>query len=143
MKEREMLGKKPAKPRNQIDSLIGTGTHVHGNIKFTGGIRVDGRVTGNITALGDKPSTLVLSDHGIVEGVIQVSHVVINGTVIGAIKASEYVELQGNARIAGDVHYKRMEIHLGASVQGMLLHMDGVEDARKVVPLLQVARGSD
>ena len=138
-----MFGKKAGKPRSQIDSLIGVGTHVHGNIKFNGGVRIDGRVTGNITALGDKPSTLVLSDHGVVEGVIQVSHVVINGTVVGAIKASEYVELQGNATIAGDVHYKRMEIHLGASVQGMLLHLDSLEGDRKVVPLLQVARSKE
>lgn len=89
-----MFDKKAGKPRSQIDSLIGVGTHVHGNIKFNGGVRIDGRVTGNITALGDKPSTLVLSDHGVVEGVIQVSHVVINGTVVGAIKASVDIFLQ-------------------------------------------------
>lgn len=139
-----MFGKKTGTPQNQIDSLIGAGTHIHGDINFSGGVRIDGRITGNITALGDKPSTLVLSDQAVVEGVIQVSHAVINGTVVGAIKASEYVELQAKARITGDVHYKTMEIQLGASVHGMLLHMHtmGAGDG-KVVALLQAAHGND
>lgn len=131
-----MFGKKTGTPQNQIDSLIGAGTQIDGNISFSGGLRVDGHVRGNITALADKPSTLVLSDEAIVEGVIQVSHAVINGTVVGAIQASEYVELQPKARVSGDVHYKVMEIQLGASVRGMLLHQDAAQLDNKVVPLI-------
>ena len=122
-----MFGKKTGKPQNQIDSLIGARTRIDGNISFSGGLRVDGHITGNITAVGDKPSTLVLSDQAIVEGKIQVSHAVINGTVVGAIQANEYVELQAKARISGDVHYKTMEIQLGASVDGMLHHPDNAQ----------------
>ena len=122
-----MFGKKTGKPQNQIDSLIGTGTRIDGNISFSGGLRIDGHVRGNITAMGDKPSTLVLSDQAIVEGKIQVSHAVINGTVVGAIQANEYVELQAKARVCGDVHYKTMEIQLGASIDGMLLHQDNAQ----------------
>lgn len=138
-----MFGKKSGKPQNQIDSLIGAGTHIEGNINFNGGVRIDGRVTGNITALGDKPSTLVLSDQAVIEGVIDVSHAVINGTVVGAIKASEYVELQPKAKVSGDIHYKAMEIQLGASVQGMLLHTDNVHPESKVVPLVAAVHAGD
>src|SRR6188768_4337874 len=92
-----MFGK-TEKPQSQIDSLIGVGTHIDGNINFSGGLRVDGRVTGNIVALGEKSSTLVLSDQAVIEGKIVVSHAVINGTVSGAIHASEYVELQPKPR---------------------------------------------
>ncbi len=131
-----MFGKKTGKPQNQIDSLIGTGTRIDGNISFGGGLRIDGHVRGNITAMGDKPSTLVLSDQAIVEGKIEVSHAVINGTVVGAIKANEYVELQAKARISGDVVYKTMEIQLGASIDGMLLHLDNAQPDNKVVTLI-------
>jgi len=50
-----MFGAKPTKPQNRIDSLIGTGTVVEGNISFTGGLRVDGRVRGNVAATDDQP----------------------------------------------------------------------------------------
>ena len=55
-----MFGAKPPKPQNRIDSLIGAGTIVEGNISFSGGLRVDGRVRGNVSTSDDQPSTLVL-----------------------------------------------------------------------------------
>ena len=135
-----MFGK-TEKPQSQIDSLIGVGTHIDGNINFSGGLRVDGRVTGNIVALGEKSSTLVLSDQAVIEGKIVVSHAVINDTVSGAIHASEYVELQPKAKVSGDIHYKAMEIQLGASVDGMLHHVDNVQADNKVVPLIPASQG--
>ncbi len=135
-----MFGKKIAKPQNQIDSLIGAGTRIDGNISFSGGLRVDGHVRGNITASGDKPSTLVLSDQAIIEGKIQVSHAVINGTVVGAIQADEYVELQPKARVSGDIHYRTMEIQLGASIIGVLHHQNAEPD-NNVVTLIPAAHG--
>ena len=134
-----MFGK-TEKPQSQIDSLIGVGTHIDGNINFSGGLRVDGRVTGNIVALGEKSSTLVLSDQAVIEGKIVVSHAVINGTVSGAIHVSEYVELQPKAKVSGDIHYKAMEIQLGASVDGMLHHLNNVQSDNKVVPLMPAAQ---
>lgn len=137
-----MFGKKIGKPQNQIDSLIGAGTRIDGNISFSGGLRVDGHVRGNISATGgDKPSTLVLSDQATIEGTINVSHAVINGTVIGAIRANEYVELQAKAKVSGDVHYGTMEIQLGASIDGMLLHQDNAQSDNKVITLMPAAHG--
>jgi cytoskeletal protein CcmA (bactofilin family) len=135
-----MFGK-TEKPQKQIESLIGVGTHIDGNVNFSGGLRVDGRITGNIVALGDKPSTLVLSDQAVIEGKIVVTHAIINGTVVGAIHASEYVELQPKAKVSGDVHYKAMEIQLGASVDGMLHHLNNVQSENKVVTLIPAAQG--
>jgi len=71
-----------------IDSLIGTGTTIEGNITFTGGLRIDGHVKGNVKANGNKPGTLVVSELAKVEGDIDVAHVVINGTVAGPVLAS-------------------------------------------------------
>ena len=129
-----MFGAKPTKPQNRIDSLIGSGTVVEGNISFTGGLRVDGRVRGNVAATDDQPSTLVLSEKAQIEGEIRVSHAVINGTVIGTVHGGEYVELQPKSNVTGDVHYKTLEIQLGAVVQGRLVHQDD-DKAQKVVSL--------
>lgn len=129
-----MFGNKPTKPQNRIDSLIGAGTVVEGNIAFTGGLRVDGRVKGSVVTADDQPSTLVLSEKAQIEGEIRVSHAVINGTVIGPVFGGEYVELQPKSNVTGDVHYRTLEIQLGAVVQGRLVHED-VDKAGKVVSL--------
>jgi cytoskeletal protein CcmA (bactofilin family) len=130
-----MFGEKAnSKPQSRIDCLIGAGTTVEGNIEFTGGLRVDGKVRGNVTAADGKPGTLVLSEQAQIEGEIHVSHVVINGTIIGPVYAVEYVELQPKANVTGDVHYKTLEMQLGAVVQGRLVfETDGKAD--KVVQL--------
>jgi cytoskeletal protein CcmA (bactofilin family) len=137
-----MFGSKPTKPQNRIDSLIGSGTVVEGNIEFTGGLRVDGRVRGNVAATDGQPSTLVLSEKAQIEGEIRVSHAVINGTVIGPVHGAEYVELQPKSNVTGDVHYRTLEIQLGAVVQGRLVHQDD-DSSHKVVSLKGSGSGGD
>ncbi|MBZ0092752.1 MAG: bactofilin family protein [Burkholderiales bacterium] len=115
-------GKKSNKPQNRIDTLIGAGTKIEGNITFSGGLRVDGTILGNICAQNGEPSTLVLSETAHIEGEIRVSHMVINGTVNGPVYVVEYVELQPKAHVIGDVYYKTVEMHLGARVEGKLVY---------------------
>lgn len=123
-----MFGSKPSKPQNRIDSLIGAGTKIVGDLHFSGGLRVDGEVDGNVIANPGKPSTLVLSEHARVDGEINVTHLVANGVVTGPVRASEYLELQSKAKLTGDVHYKTLEIQLGAIVQGKLIHLTETSD---------------
>lgn len=120
-----------SKPQNRIDSLIGVGTKIVGNIQFSGGLRIDGEVEGNVEASPDKPSTLVLSEHARVKGEVKVTHLVVNGAITGPVRVGEYLELQSQARVTGDVHYKTLEIQLGAIVEGRLIHL--AEAAEKVV----------
>ena len=64
-----MFGKKKTgTPQNSIDSLIGAGTRVEGNVVFTGGLRVDGEVRGNISSENPLEGTLVISEKASVEG---------------------------------------------------------------------------
>lgn len=116
---------KSSKPQSRIDSLIGAGTKIEGDVTFVGGLRVDGEVKGNVRSTGDGGGTLVLSEHARIEGEIHVSHLVINGTIIGPVYSSEFLELQPRARVTGDVQYSNLEMHLGAIVQGRLVHQGG------------------
>ena len=127
-----MFSGKSNKP-SPIDSLIGSGTTITGDVQFTGGLRVDGCVKGNIRAVGDKPGTLVLSEMAKIEGEIEVGHVVINGTVAGPVRAREYLELLPKARVTGDVSYKTIEIHVGAIVMGRLMHEGDTKLIDKVI----------
>ncbi|MEW6165455.1 MAG: polymer-forming cytoskeletal protein [Pseudomonadota bacterium] len=119
-----MFGK-TSKPHNRIDSLIGAGTIIEGNVTFAGGLRIDGEVRGNVSATGEQPSTLVVSEHARIDGEVSVSHLVINGTVNGPVRSNEFLELQPRARVTGDVEYNAVEMHLGAIVQGRLVHQGG------------------
>lgn len=120
-----MFFRKGSKPQNRIDSWIGATTRIEGNVFFSGGLRVDGTVRGNVAALPDQPGTLVVSKNARVEGEVQAAHVVVNGTIVGPVHASESLELQTSSRVKGDVHYKSVEMLQGAIVEGRLVHQGG------------------
>ncbi len=121
-----MFGKQN-KPQNRIDSLIGSTTRIEGNVFFSGGLRVDGMVRGNVAALPDQPGTLVISEHARIDGEVQAAHIVVNGTVNGPLNASESLELQASSRVKGDVHYESIEMLQGAVVEGRLVHHGSAE----------------
>ncbi len=127
-----MFNKKHSKPQNRIDTLIGAGSVIEGSVNFSGGMRIDGEVNGNVTAIPGKPSTLVLSEQGSVNGDVSVTHLVVNGVICGAVTASEYLELHAKARVTGDVHYKILEIQVGAILEGRLININ-TADQDKVV----------
>jgi cytoskeletal protein CcmA (bactofilin family) len=119
-----MWERKRGSSLKRIDSLIGAGTIIQGDVTFTGGLRIDGRVDGNVIAAEGEPGTLVISAEARVEGEIRVSHVVINGTVNGPIAVGDHLELQPRARIVGDVSYRSLEMHVGAVIEGRLIHSE-------------------
>jgi len=112
----------------RIDTLIGQHTEVTGNVKFAGGLRVDGTIKGNVYADSDDRSMLSLSEQGTIEGEVNVPFVVINGVVVGDVHGSEHVELQSKARVAGNVYYNLIEMAIGAEVNGKLVHSPASED---------------
>ena len=62
-----MFGRKKLNP-GTIDCLIGAGTAIQGDVRFRGGLRIDGEVRGNVIAEDGAPSMLVLSENARVEG---------------------------------------------------------------------------
>jgi len=127
-----MFGKKAQPP---IKSLIAHGSRVEGSLKFTEGLRIDGEVVGDVRALTDEPSMLVISEAAVVQGEIHADHVIVNGTVRGPIHARELLELQPKACIEGDVSYRSLEMHQGAVISGQLKPMAIGEEK----PLLKLA----
>jgi cytoskeletal protein CcmA (bactofilin family) len=65
---------------------------------------------------------LVLSEHGRIEGAVTVSHLILNGTIVGAVTVTDTLEMQSKARIVGDVDYALIEMHQGAVIEGRLVH---------------------
>jgi cytoskeletal protein CcmA (bactofilin family) len=116
-----MFNRSKPKP-HRIDTLIGAGTRIIGDVQFAGGFHVDGHVKGNVDAPPDSGATLSVSDSGVVEGSVAVPNVILNGTVKGDILAHERVELGATARVTGNVYYAVIEMEMGAEITGKLIH---------------------
>lgn len=120
-----MLGKKKQKPRRptgHFDTLISSRTTVEGDVHFSGGLHVDGRIRGKVVADEGTDAVLRVSEVGEVTGDINAPHVIINGTVNGDVYASAHLELAEKAAINGSVYYNLIEMAMGASVNGNLVH---------------------
>ena len=131
------FGKKKQPP---IRSLIGEGTEVLGELRFTEGLRIDGVVNGDVVSQGDVPSLLVVSENARIHGKVMAGHVIINGEVHGPVHASELLELQPKARIQGDVSYEALEMHQGASIDGELRRL---RTATEEKPTLKLAASKE
>lgn len=128
-----MFGSRRATPKT-IGTLIGAGTRIEGTLTYTGGLRIDGTVEGDVRSLNGEPGMVIISEQGSVIGEVHAAHLVVSGKVTGPIHASDVVELQPKARVEGDVHYRAVEIHHGAVVEGRLIH-----DVAEPRPALKLA----
>lgn len=115
-----MQTKSAGKSPCTVDVLIGTTAQVDGDTVFCGGLKIDGKVTGDIIAEGEGTSTLFLSEHAEVVGNVIVPHIVVAGKLRGNVHCAEHIVLLPTAEVTGEVHYKEIEITPGATVVARL-----------------------
>ena len=111
----------------KVSTVIGQGTTITGDVFFTGGLHLDGKIQGNVTGDTDSVSTLTVSEQGAVEGDVRVENLILNGAVVGDVYANERVELAADARVSGTVYYRLLEMAMGAEVNGQLVHTEEQE----------------
>jgi cytoskeletal protein CcmA (bactofilin family) len=128
---------------SRLSSLIAVGVEIAGDVIVTDGVRVDGQVVGNVLAKPDTRGLLVLSEQGRIEGNVRVHDAVINGTICGDLEVENFIELQANARIAGAIKYRTLQMACGARVEGTMVctveRPEAVATASNVVALPRVA----
>lgn len=117
-----------------IRTLIGEGTLVSGELKFSEGLRIDGSVHGDVVAEEGPVSMVVISENARIQGTVRAGHVIINGEVDGLVESFDLLELQPKARISGDVRYENLEMHQGAKIDGELRPLKSAEK-----PVLKLA----
>jgi len=106
-----------------IDTLIGKGVRVQGDIDFKGGMHLDGAIAGNVRSDQAPNSTLSVSESGSIEGSVEAPTVILQGQVRGDIRGAERVVLGATARVEGDVYYGVIEMTLGAQIMGKLVRL--------------------
>ena len=117
-----MFGKKKGFSAARIDTLVGQGTKITGDLVFSGGLHVDGSIKGNVVAEEGTTALLILSEFGKIEGEVRVPNMVLNGEIIGDVYGTTRVELAPKARVKGSVYYNLIEMAIGAEVNGGLIH---------------------
>jgi cytoskeletal protein CcmA (bactofilin family) len=126
-----MFNRRDKESVGQIDTLIGRSASVQGDVEFAGGLHVDGRITGSVRATTGAEAALSVSEHGVIEGSVEASQVVLNGRVNGDILGRDRVVLGAKARVRGNVHYGVIEMALGAEISGKLVPRNDGPVARK------------
>ena len=129
-----MFKKQKPGPRegHAVDTLIGAHVTIRGDIEFSGGLYVEGRIVGKVSAAEGEAAVLMLAQSGSIEGEVRAPVVLVDGRLDGDLHASERVELAANARVQGNVHYRVVEMNAGAQLTGRLVHADA---AGSVVPM--------
>lgn len=105
----------------KLSSLVADNMAVTGDVTFSGGLRVDGRINGNVTSDDGANGLLVLSEKGTINGSVRTWDAVVNGTITGDLLVEHFLELQANARVTGNITYRQMQLECGAAVEGKLV----------------------
>ncbi len=118
-----------------IDTLIGENTTVTGDIRFQGGLHVDGHVDGSVGTVDGQEGRLTLSERGSIKGEVKVPVAVINGRIDGDVVALERLELNSQARVSGNIRYRSIQMELGSEVNGQLIcdrETPGVSSVKRI-----------
>jgi cytoskeletal protein CcmA (bactofilin family) len=102
-----------AAPR-RLQTVIGDGTRINGELRVDGELRIDGEVEGTICGTG----LVVVGKTGVVKADLEAGSAEIAGRVLGKIFARERVVLLGGSRLEGDVQSQSFKIEDGAFFQG-------------------------
>ena len=138
-----MFSSKDKGANTHYDTLISSKTEIVGDVKFTGGLYVEGVIKGNLFAEAGSGEVVRVSDKGRVEGQITAPNIVINGKVVGDVYAGDYIELAQKAQVSGDVYYQAMEMVLGAQVNGKLHHQAKGTQPKKAVEIAKEQSGAE
>ena len=112
--------------RSRSLSVIGHDLFIFGDLTMIGGIQIEGRIEGDISA-----SAVTIGETASVQGVVRADEIIVRGSVDGELRARS-VALAKTARVVGNTLYHRISIDAGAFIDGRRVRQD--DDA----PLLGV-----
>ena len=132
-----MFFKKKKKKLEVINTLIDKDNVIRGNYSYSGGLRLDGKIYGDLTVEEDSGGTLIMGEQSTIRGSVKVETAIIAGEIYGDVRCYGYLELQPGSAIEGNIEYNLIEIHAGARVNGKLKQIANSEmnKVQKKLPL--------
>ena len=134
-----MFGKEPDNlggGEGNLNSILGPGCKVKGNIELQGTIRIDGDFDGEIRC----PDTLIIGKSGLVKANVSVKNAVIGGKLLGNIHATNKIELQTGSHVEGDIQTARLVIDEGVFFEGSCKMGQAPAGAPKLSPEREIKR---
>ena len=114
-----------------ITTLIDKDILISGDTTYSGGIRIDGKINGNLIVHGEEDSLLIMGHGSKITGDVEVGKAIINGEINGNIKCRDYLELNTNAIVNGSIEYDIIEVHEGSKITGNLKF---TKNSKKIEP---------
>ena len=109
-------------------TLIEANCEITGDLHFSDQLQVNGLVNGNIYAKPGSKASVTVSQKGKVSGEIRVPNVVVNGKVLGDIRAEDHVELAAKAEVKGNIYYNSIEMVKGSRAEGQIVLIQESEE---------------
>src|SRR5437660_11373477 len=102
-----------SKTNSKIETIVGSGTEIEGNIRTNESIRIDGKIKGSVSA-----ESVVVGEMGVILGDISANKVTISGKVKGNVSSATSMELLPSGQILGDIRTNKLIISDGATFEG-------------------------
>ena len=97
-----------------INTIIGGGSAIQGNIKVNGFIRVDGDIDGNL----DTDGNIIIGENARIRGNVNAKAIIVGGIILGDVFANESVKLLSKAAVVGDIVTHKVQIDDNALFHG-------------------------
>lgn len=107
-----------------INTIIGHGSAITGNIKINGFVRIDGDIDGNLETDGN----IILGENSRIRGNIKAKSVIVGGIVLGNIEAIESVKILSQSVVVGDIISHKVQVEQSAIIHG---HFISIKDNEK------------
>ncbi|MDF3934896.1 bactofilin family protein [Pseudomonas citronellolis] len=134
--------KAPQVAVGSFSSLLSGSLALVGDLEFEEGLKVQGRIHGNVRHKAGTQSLLALGAEGRIEGNVTSYDALIDGTIVGDLHVEHLLELHSNARVVGNIRYRQLSMENGASVDGKLTRLE--DDGRPLeLPAPQPREASD
>jgi cytoskeletal protein CcmA (bactofilin family) len=98
----------------EINTLLGKGTTFEGKLTFEGTVRVDGKLKGEVFS----DDVLIVGEGAYVEAEIDIGEVIIQGTVVGNVRAKRSIEIHSPGKVKGDLHTPSLQVDKGVVFEG-------------------------
>ena len=109
-----MFNKQTDFEKANFDTLVGSNSELIGDINSKGIIRIDGKVTGNISVQGD----LFIGGEAFIKGNVSASNINVAGSVEGDVSSVGILKLLPTAKLNGNIQVKTLVCDEGSIFDG-------------------------
>lgn len=111
-----------------INTIIGHGSAITGNLKINGFVRIDGDIDGNLQTDGN----VIIGENARIRGNINAKSIIIGGIILGDVFANESVKLLSNSAVVGDILTHKIQIEDEAIFHGKCISVKDEETYNKL-----------